>query len=282
MGNDSSGKQSKNRKPQKAAAKKLHFLLDTIETEVTDLAEVVDLKGPILDEAASSEEGSPIGLSDSVTLMDGVDMDMDLFEESDGSPTEVESADKAALAALDAMSDAEGEIEAMLAEEMAGASEDAPAIATSNDEVDEDIADALKELLATREVDVSNLLKNQPMQSQASGEPSTIDHELSEDLFDDLDMEPKSEKDDGGNAQPALEGKSSDDILTELELESTVKERAGTAGVAPASPASDEDLADLLSKKMEALVIRLVEERLSAIAERVIREKINKIFQSMK
>jgi hypothetical protein len=38
----------------------------------------------------------------------------------------------------------------------------------------------------------------------------------------------------------------------------------------------------LLTEKIEALVARLVEKRLSTIAERVIKEKINKIFSSMK
>jgi hypothetical protein len=45
---------------------------------------------------------------------------------------------------------------------------------------------------------------------------------------------------------------------------------------------SDEELATLLSKKIEVLVNRLVEKRIAEIAERVIMEKINKIFKSMK
>jgi hypothetical protein len=344
MGKDSVGRNSKNKKPQEAASDKLHFLLDTIETEVTDLAEVVELKATFVGDGPSSGAGSAAGSDSEVKLIDGLDLDMDFSGESGGSSPEVESAEKKARAALDAMSDAEGEIEAMLAEEKAGSTEDATATVVSKEE-EEEIAQALKELLSTRELDASNLLKKVPPQKQAASEPSPIDDELSEDLFDDLDLPleseedyaeaaepapiddvlsedllvdlditpeseeddaeaagpapiddglsedlfadlditPESEEDDTGTEEPsASEGKSAEAPIPEPELDSAVNREGVTADQATASPASEAQLADLLTKKIEALVIRLVEEQLSAIAERVIREKISNIFESMK
>ncbi len=311
MENDSS---SKDKKPQERATQKLHFLLDTIETELTDMAEVVELQGPILEQAAAHEEHTIAGLHHEGMVTDDLDLDVDFSEESDEPSPEAETADEEALAALEAMSDAEVEVEAMLTEDVATVTEDSPAVATSEDEVDVDVAQALKELLTTREVDVSKLLEKQPMQKQPAGKPSSNATELFEDLFDDLDIPVESEQNDTGAAEPPAiddqlprdlladlnvppeveerdattakpvtpEREFAEDLLTELELDGTGNGEAGTAGGASISPASDEELATLLNKKIEALVIRVVEKQLSAIAERVLRDKINKIFKSMK
>ena len=199
MSSSSSKSELKNSSPKKEATKKLDFLLDTIDTEVANMADVVEVAGPILDDQTPSEEVPTISLDDGVigtdsleldmdlfgesdgpqpedepadnqaqaaiSLDDGVigtnslELDMDLFGESDGPPPEGEPADNQAQAALDAMSDAEGEVEAMLAQEASMDAGSPPVTETSKEAVDEDISKALDELLATREVDASKILE---------------------------------------------------------------------------------------------------------------------------
>lgn len=315
MSTSSSKSELKNSSPKKGATKKLDFLLDTIDTEVADLADVVELAGPILDDQTRGGEVSTISLDDGATGMDSLELDMDLFGESDGPPPEDEPADNQAQAALDAMSDAEGEVEAMLAQEASKDAGSPPATETSKEAVDEeDISKALDELLATREVDASKILEKKPVPKQKK-EPKkspVVAEQLSEDLFDDLEKDFKSAGDEAAAKEPHGDEKEfSKDLFEELEMDVQTGEEAATAaepvGVeewisedllgdvqsqdegpgknasgAATKSGSEEELADLLTEKIEALVARLVEERLSAIAERVIKEKINKIFSSMK
>ena len=314
MGNSSSTDKTQKGNPKKPASKKLDFLLDTIDTEVANLADVVEVPGPILDDVTSNEGGA-ISLNDQKAPLEGLELDMDLFDESEESPPKKKLGNSQAQTALDAMSDAEGEVEAMLAKEAetSDTGGDTPP-ATSQESVDQDIAKALDELLATREVDASKLLKEKPVPQKPPAEksPPVFEEQLSEDLFDDLDKGSKAEEVDPGKDEPlASETELAKDLLEELqegfEPEKTdpsttesvpVDEMLAkdshdksavrgdgtgddTAETAPAS-GGDEELADLFTNKIEALVTRLIEERLSDIAERVVKEKINKIFSSMK
>ena len=354
MSSSSSKSELKNSSPKKEATKKLDFFLDTIDTEVANLADVVEVTGPILDDQTPDAEVSTISLNDGAMGMDSLELDMDLFGESDGPPPEDEPADNQAQAAislddgvigtgsleldmdmfgesdgpppagepadnqaqaaLDAMSDAEGEVEAMLAKEASTGAGSPPATETSKEEVDEDIAKALDELLATREVDASKLLEKKavPAQKKEPKKPPVLGDQLSEDLFDDLEKDFKSAGDGAVSAEPNAEEKEfSKDLFEELEMDFQAGEETATAaepvvvdewisedllgdvqlqdegagknaGEAATKSGSEEELADLLTEKIEALVARLVEERLAVIAERVIKEKINKIFASMK
>ena len=314
MSTSSSNSELKNSSPKKEATKKLDFLLDTIDTEVADLADVVEVAGPILDDKTPGGEESTISLNDEAVGMDGLELELDLFGESDEPPPEDEPVDYQAQAALDAMSDAEGEVEAMLAQEASMDAGSPPAKGTSNEAVDEDISKALEELLATREVDASKILeKNAVIKQEKKPEKSSVvGEQLSEDLFDDLQKDIQATGDGTTAAAPVSEEeKFSKDLFEELEMDVRSEEENATAaeqivaeegiledllgdeqledggedksaGELVTKSGSEEDLADLFTEKIEALVARLVEERLSAIAERVIKEKINKIFSSMK
>jgi hypothetical protein len=353
MSKTSPSKKPKDGKTKKVASKKLDFLLDTIDTEVANLADVVSVEGPILDDKKSKGEGGAISLSDGGKGMDSLELDMDFFNEPDKPPAGEESADKGAQAAIDAMSDAEGEVEAMLSGE---GNTVKPAVAPGNvtdkEEVDSDLAKALDELLATREVDASTLLEKPEKSKVVKGKKpeaekvQTEENQLPEELFDDLDKDlelvlegvaaetqaaPEREAAEGLLAgldedlelesdaavsadQKGSGGEPEEDFLGDLEMdftkktmaESTTKEAAIEAGISKdlfetteqqipveekgdsgaggvsSTSSGDEELANLLSKKIEVLVNRLVEERLAEIAERVIMEKINKIFKSMK
>ncbi len=353
MAKTSPSKELKDSKTQKVVSKKLDFLLDTIDTEVANLADVVDLEGPILDEKKSKGDGGAISLSDGGVGLDSLELDMDFLREPEKPPAEEESLDKGAQAALDAMSDAEGEVEAMLSrEEPSGKPAVAPAKEADKERVDPDLAKALDELLATREVDASKVLgkaEEQKVAKKKDPEPAKVqtgngqlpedlfddldkdlevvlegvaaenqaaseeeptedllanldedlelerdaaetedragsDIELEEELLDDLEMDFAGEKaDEAATKEAAIEAGISKDLFetTEQNIALDVKGESGAEPVISTS-SSDEELADLLSKKIEALVNRLVEERLAEIAERVIMEKIDKIFKSMK
>ena len=290
MGNSSSNSELKNSSPKKEATKKLDFLLDTIDTEVANLADVVEVDGPILNDQSLGEEVSTISLDGGATGMDSLELDMDLFGESDGPSPADEPAGNQAQAALDAMSDAEDEVEAMLAKEASIDAESSHATETIKEAVDDDISKALEELLATREVDASKILEKKapPKQKKEPKKSPVVEEQLSDDLFDDLEKDFKSAGDEAAAQEPHGDEKEfSKDLFEELEMELQTEEKAAPAtepvGVEEwISSCSEEELADFLTKKIEALVARLVEERLSAIAERVIKEKINKIFSSMK
>ena len=322
MAKTASTKDLKDSKTQKVATKKLDFLLDTIDTEVANLADVVNVEGPILDDKTSKGDGGAVSLSDGGVGLDSLELDMDFLKETEKPPAEEKSVGKGAQAALEAMSDAEGEVEAILSmEDSSGDPAVASATKIDKDKVDPDLAKALDELLATREVDASKLLEKteeQKVEHSKKPEPrnvQTVEDQLPEDLFDDLDkdlelvlegvtdenqgasdseleedllgdleLDLTSEKTDGSaTKEAAIEAGISKDLFETCEQNIAVeeKEEKGAEAVASTSNA-DEALADLLSKKIEGLVNRLVEERLSEIAERVILEKINKIFKSMK
>ena len=314
MGNSSSTEKIQGGNPKKPASKKLEFLLDTIDNEVANLVDVVEVPGPILDDVTPNKGGT-ISLNDQGTPMEGLELDMELLGESDEPPPEKELGKSQAQTALDAMSDAEGEAEAMLAKETETSDRggDTPPT-TSEETVDQDIAKALDELLATREVDASKLLKKAPVTKNPPAEksPPVFEDKLSEDLFDDLDKVLETEEVDSDKEEPlADETELAEDLLEELKegvqsersdlsttdsisademLAKDFPDKSAARGdgagedTAETSPSTgrDEDLADLFSNKIEALVTRLIEERLSDIAERVVKEKINKIFSRMK
>ncbi len=322
MAKTASSKDLKVSKPQKVATKKLDFLLDTIDTEVANLADVVNVEGPILDDKTSKGDGGAVSLSDGGVGLDSLELDMDFFKEPEKPPAEEESVGNGAQAALDAMSDAEGEVEAILSmEDISGEPVVDSGTEIDNNKVDPDLAKALNELLATREVDASKLLektKEQKVEQSKKPEPQkvqTVEDQLPEDLFDDLDKDLELVLEDAATENQAVsESELEEDLLGDLEMdfaaekadESATKEAAIEAGISKdlfetteqkmaveekgesgaegviSTSSSDEELANLLSKKIEVLVNRLVEERLAEIAERVIMEKINKIFKSMK
>jgi hypothetical protein len=353
MAKISPSKEHKDGSIKKKASKKLDFLLDTIDTEIANLADVVNVEEPILGEKKAKGAEGAISLSDGGKGMDSLELDMDFFKEPEKAPAGEKSADKGAQAAIDAMSDAEGEVEAMLSgEETSGKPADAPATVTDKEKVDADLAKALDELLATREVDASKLIEKPKEQKvvknreTAPEKVQTVENQLPEELFDDLDkdlelvlegsaaenqaapekklaeefladldedlelqrdavetvdqagsdreveenflgdleMDPPGERvDESATKEAAIEAGISKDLFetTEQNIAVEGKGESGADDVTLTS-SSDEELATLLSKKIEVLVNRLVEKRIAEIAERVIMEKINKIFKSMK
>ena len=280
MSTSSSKSELKNSSPKKEATKKLDFLLDTIDTEVADLADVVEVAGPILDDQTPDEEmptislddgaigmdsleldmdlfgesdGPPpedkpadnqaqaaISLDDEAIEMDSLELDMDLFGESDGPPPEGKPADNQAQAALDAMSDAEGEVEAMLAQEVSMDAGSPPATETSKEAVDEDISKALDELLATREVDASKILEKKPVPKQKK-EPKESPV-VGEQLSEDLfdDLE-KDFKSAGDEAAAREPNGDEKEFSKDLFAELEMELQTGEEGATAAEPVGVEE-----------------------------------------
>jgi len=102
---------------------------------------------------------------------------------------------------------------------------------------------------------------------------------------------------DPGDSLLTVVGKDSEDTDTEKSLaedsntreesvcdapaENKVEDVSAPVGEAPTPQSSSDQLTDMLSKKIEATIARLVEERLSIIVERSIAEKFDTIFSSI-
>ena len=316
------GENIKGGESQETASKKLDFLLDSIDTEIADLAETVVTQGPILEEALANEERLTA-------------------EYSHEPSTEVESVDMETAAAFDALNDAEDGVESILAAQEV--ERDPSVVETGQNSKKQDAAQALAELLTTREVDASKLLDRAMEQEEVAAEPPA-DDELSDDIFSDLGMESDAGEDDAPakevldaedelsedifsnlgvkselkeNDAGVVEGptidskhnqdlssgqdatslteedftsdfrtpspneKSSDALLDDKEAESPADEGGSKAAISHSATSSDNELAALISKIIESLVIRMVEERMTVIAERIITEKLNKIIATI-
>jgi len=144
MVSNSSAERNKSNKADETASKKLDFLLDTVDNEVADLANVVDTTKPTVDDVTSEEKTKAASLDDQEGAADSLELDIDLFGDLDGHSSGNEPEERQAQAALDAMSDTEGEIEAMLAEEeKASEGGDDAAATISKKAVDHDLAKGL-------------------------------------------------------------------------------------------------------------------------------------------
>jgi len=102
---------------------------------------------------------------------------------------------------------------------------------------------------------------------------------------------------DPGDSLLTVVGKDSEDTDTEKSLaedsntreesvcdapaENKVEDVSAPVGEASTPQSSSDQLTDMLSKKIEATIARLVEERLSIIVERSIAEKFDTIFSSI-
>lgn len=304
MENNPKGEKPKNQESPEEAADDFDLDLDQIEEEIIDLVEVVDeevadpgeMDAVEVDEPGAEADDEPFALED-------FEIDAELEVESSG-PEPV-------VAPLESADEQPGELEQQ--EDLTGGPSSADDMKDLQDlgEGFEDLeADrALAELFASDELDVSRLLDEaeSPVEegAETSGSETSGDFfsglqpaeapdpagegQLSEDLFADLEgMEP------GADEEADAQGEFSEDLFSDLEMtgvdaaEEQLSEEppsspdeAGEQREAPATAEGPEELAALIGKQVEAAVTRLVEERLPAIAERIIREEIEKLKAEM-
>jgi hypothetical protein len=298
---------------REATSDELDLRLDDLEHEIIDLVEVVE-EGASSSGAASAEEletADELGSGD-LELEEGVSEEVEASM-AGASEAEMREADEA-------LGEAEDEFESLLlaepSEPEAGPEDLSPVSADfEEEETDRELAD----LFASDELEVSKLLKDGSMESDEGaapmkGEDSAPDEEFLEGLFDDLEVEEDGAEVVGASSEEALTKEdASSDLLVELGLEPDVTAKAAapqapapveelpedlfadlekTGRDAPEVPEAAavplgvpawnaEELAALVREQVEAVVTRLVEERLPAIAEAILMEEIRKIKAAM-
>ncbi len=227
--------------------------LEDVLDEVVDLAKNTEFKQSTKDDLAIASEDPGEKLNDESLPMDDLELDIDLAEESTEPQTEVEPVAEETESAPRRLIDTEYEIMAMLAK-TAGANDsgDSSPRVTGKDSVAQDMDKGLAAELRPPEENASDA----PEEGIISGE-----------MVDEL--------------VAAINNRSSKHFSSDQESESEIEAVDGHLGQASTPLSSDGQLASLLSKKIEATVTCLVEERLSAVVERVILDKINRIFATV-
>lgn len=258
--------------------------LDDILDEVVDLAQDMRAEELIQVDLAPGEEGAGEEANDETQAIDDLELEIELPEESTELQAGIEHEAKEAESTLDALIDAENEIMSTLSKEsVASDTEGTTKTATSKDAGDRGIEKARSGLCSTSGEEAAEPLEKTVMPKEAADGPPALDYQLSEDLPVNSEMEQDSKEDNVSFAKaPSIAEKSSDELLSEVELENVLEAGQTNAGGTSRLSASDDELAALITEQMEAFVTSLVEERMSAIVERIITEKITNIFAFMK
>jgi pSer/pThr/pTyr-binding forkhead associated (FHA) protein len=240
--------ESKDREQKQTADDDLPLLLDSIAKEATDLAEVVLEEESLLDDMALSGEDDLAWLDSGLFEDDDFESDLEAPDDSARASTEIETKEQDSGTELDN----QGEDEEMLTEkEVMSSKDDAAMTGTSKDGAVQGTDKTLTGPATTPELEATRPL-DEAMEEiiQAKEEVPAIDDQLS--------IDPSSD----------------------YELVNEVEEKGGE-GEKPNSDALANELGTLLNKRMEAIVTRLVEERMPAIVEPIILETIKKLLISM-
>jgi pSer/pThr/pTyr-binding forkhead associated (FHA) protein len=240
--------ESKDRE-QKQTADDLALLLDSIDKRTTDLADLDLEEESLLDDDIDLDGGKDLAWLDS-GLFEGDDFELDLEAPDDSAraSTEIETKEQDSGAKLDN----QGEEEKMLTEkEVVSSKDETTMTGTSNDGA----------------VQGADETPTQP--------PTTPGVE------DTIPLDDAMGKKQATEAVPAIDDQPSRDPSKDYQLVNEVEEKGGE-GERPTSDALDNELGILFNKRMEAIMTRLLEERLPAIVEPIISETIKKLLLSMK
>jgi len=318
MESKSAKKRSEKAHPQEAASDDLDLRLDDLEHEIIDLVEVVEEGAPSSGDAPAEEIETADEWVGAELEMDDLDLEGEGSREVEGimpgaSEEEMREADEA-------LGEAEDEFESLLHAEPVEPEAGLEDLSQKSDGFGEEEADReLTDLFAPDELGVSKLLEDGPAEGDESPQPvkeesSASDEEFFEGLFDDLEVEEDGAKAVAASSEetPTKDGVSSD-LLAELGLEPDVTAEAAARQAAapmeelpedlfadfersgqgapevpeaatvplPVSTPNAEELAALVREQVEAVLTRLIEERLPAIAERILMEEIRKIKAAM-
>ncbi len=232
-------------------AEGLDAQLDGILNEVVELAQDKQAEELIQDDLAPGEEGAGEEANDETLAIDDLELEIELPEESTELQAGIEHEAEEAESTLDALIDAENEIMSTLSQEsLASDTEGTTETATSKDAGDRGTEKARSALCSTSGDDASEPLEKTVMQEKAVDGSTALDDQLSKD--------------------PSID----------YELVNEVEGKGGK-GEKTTSDALANELGTLLDKKMEAIVTRLVEERMPAIVEPIILETIKKLLLSL-
>ena len=227
--------------------------LDNILDEVANLAVTVEAENSILDNMVPDGEEAVDETDFAMQTGDYLELEIDYPMEATEPQAKITSLAEETELALDALIDVENEIMASLVKE-AGANDsgDSSSTVTGKDSEDKDSEKSLAEDLNRSEESVCD---------------APVENTISEETSDKL---------------PAYNEKSSDDFLVDQESESEVEDVSAPVGGGSIPQGSIDQLADVLSRKIEMTVSRLVEEQLSILVERIVTDKIKGIFATIR
>ena len=269
--------QSKEREQKQTADDDLALLLDTIEKETTDLTETVLEEESLLDDMALNGEDDLALLDSGALAGDDFELDRETLDDSARASTEIEPKEQDSGTKLDN----QGEDEQMLTEnEVVSSKDDAAMTDTSKVGAVQFTDKKLTEPAATTpELEATRALDDAMGKEQATEAVPAIDDQLSEDLFSDYELADEFEEKSGEEAVPAIDDQLSEDPVSDYELADEFEEKGGEAEKPNLNALSDE-LGALLNERMEAIVTRLLEERLPVIVEPIILQTIKKLLKS--
>ena len=226
--------------------------LDDILDEVVNLAETIEDQKPVLDNIVADGEEAVDETDFAMQTGDYLELEIDLPMEATEPQAKTTPLAEETESAFDALIDAENEVMAALAKEVgANGSGDSLLTVAGTDSEDTDIEKSLAEDSNTREESVCD---------------APAENTVSNETYDEL---------------PAYNEQSSEDFLGVQESVSKVEDVSASVGEASTPQGSSDQLTDMLSKKIEATIARLVEERLSIIVERSIAEKFERILANI-
>ncbi len=226
--------------------------LDDILDEVVNLAATVEAENSILDNIVTDGEEAVDETDFAMQTGDYLELEIDLPMEATEPQTKTTPLADETESSLDALIDVENEVMVALAKETgANDSGDSSSTVTDKDSEHKDTEKSLAEDSNTREEGVCN---------------APVENTVSDETYGKF---------------PAYNEKSSEDFLGVQESESKVEDVSAPVGEASTPQSSSDQLTGMLSKKIEATIARLVEERLSIIVEGAILEKLDTIFSSI-
>jgi type III secretory pathway component EscV len=226
--------------------------LDGILEEVVNLAETIEGQEPVLDNMVADGEEAVDETDFAMQTGDYLELEIDLPMEATEPQAKTTPLAEETESAFDALIDVENEVMAALAKEV-GVNDPGDSLLTvaGTDSEDTDTEKSLAEDSNTREENVCD---------------APVENTVSDETYDKL---------------PAYNEQSSEDFLGVQESESKGEDVSAPVGEVFTPQGSSDQLPDMLGKKIEATIARLVEERLSIIVEGAILEKLDTIFSSI-
>jgi len=227
--------------------------LDDILDEVVNLAETVEGQKPVLDNMVPDGEEAIEATDQAMQPGETLELEMDFPIEITKSQAKKTPLAEETKSAFDALIDAENEVMDSLAKEaVANDAQDASSTVTGKDSGHEGAEKILAEDSNTPEDSVCD---------------APVENAVSDETSDKL---------------PAHNEKSSEESLSSRDSDSEVEDVSATVYETLIPQGSTDQLADVLSKKIEMTVSRIVEEQLSVLVERIVTDKIKGILATIR
>jgi hypothetical protein len=227
--------------------------LDDILDEVVNLAKTVEGQKPVLDNMIAAGEEAVDETDFAMQTGDYLELEIDLPTEVTEPQAKTTPLAEETESALHALIDKENEfMDALVKEVEANDAQDSSSTVTGKDTEYKDTEKGLVKDSNTREEAVCD---------------APVENTVSNETYDNL---------------PTYNEQSSDDYLVNQESESEVEDVSAPVDEISIPQGSTDQLADVLSRKIDKTVSRLIEEGLSVVVERIVTEKIKGILANIR